>query len=153
MVVATGGTFDVIHKGHMALISKAIDVSNTVIIGLSSDEFACRNKKSLVNTYEQRYTNLKLFLSKFPSTSFQISKLENDFGPAVLQKDVNALIVSEETASKGDVLNKMRKDRGLQPVEIITVPMTLAEDGIIISTTRIKALEITKYGKVLSKRT
>ena len=32
--VAMGGTFDIIHKGHMALLSKAFSISSNVIIGL-----------------------------------------------------------------------------------------------------------------------
>ena len=38
-LVATGGTFDVIHVGHLALLSKAFEVGKKVIIGVSSDAF------------------------------------------------------------------------------------------------------------------
>ena len=43
-VVATGGTFDEIHDGHLALISKAFEVGKKVIIGVTSDEFAAKTK-------------------------------------------------------------------------------------------------------------
>jgi len=36
-IVATGGTFDEIHVGHLGLLSKAFEVGKKVIIGVSSD--------------------------------------------------------------------------------------------------------------------
>jgi pantetheine-phosphate adenylyltransferase len=46
-VVATGGTFDEIHTGHVMLLAKAFEVGNKVIIGISSDEFALKEVKKL----------------------------------------------------------------------------------------------------------
>jgi pantetheine-phosphate adenylyltransferase len=43
-LVATGGTFDEIHAGHLALLSKAFELGKTVIIGITSDEFAIKRK-------------------------------------------------------------------------------------------------------------
>ena len=41
-LVAMGGTFDVIHNGHMALLKKSFSISSKVIIGLSSDQLAIK---------------------------------------------------------------------------------------------------------------
>ena len=41
-----GGTFDIIHKGHLTLLSNAFDVADKVIIGLTSDEFAAKKRKN-----------------------------------------------------------------------------------------------------------
>ncbi len=150
-LVALGGTFDIIHKGHLTLLLNASVLSDKVIIGITSDEFAIRKGKILLNKYDARLQNLTSVISKeFPSTIFQISKLENDFGPAVLEKDVQALIVSDETSNQGRALNELRAKKDLAPVEIITVPMFLAQDGKRISTTRIKNLEIDADGNLLS---
>ncbi|MEX0862796.1 phosphopantetheine adenylyltransferase [Nitrosopumilus sp.] len=150
-LVAMGGTFDIIHKGHLTLLSNAFTISDKVIIGLTSDELAKKKGKNLVNKYTQRLENLTSVLTKnFLNTSFQISKLENDFGPAVLEKEVQALIVSDETSNQGNILNKLRSEKNLPHVQIITVPMSLAEDGTRISTTRIKNSEIDVDGNLLS---
>jgi pantetheine-phosphate adenylyltransferase len=87
---------------------------------------------------------------EFPNSSFQISKLDNDFGPAVLEKGVEALVVSDEKNNQGTVLNQLRAEKKLSPVKIITVPMFLAKDGKRISTTRIKNSEIDADGNLLS---
>ena len=150
-LVALGGTFDIIHRGHLTLLSNAFAISDKVIIGMTSDEFAAKKGKTLSNRYDQRLKNLMSIISKeFPNITFQISKLENDFGPAVLEQKVQALIVSDETSNQGNVLNELRAKKNLLPVEVITVPMFLAKDGTRISTTRIKNSEIDVDGNILS---
>ncbi len=150
-LIATGGTFDIIHRGHLTLLSAAFAISDKVIIGLTSDELAEKRGKLSINKYEKRLETLTAVISKeFPNSSFQISKLDNDFGPAVLEKGVEALIVSDETSSQGAVLNQLRAEKKMPPVKIITVPMFLAKDGTRISTTRIKNSEIDIEGNLLS---
>lgn len=150
-LVAMGGTFDVIHKGHLTLLSEAFSRSEKVIIGLTSDEMVIRKGKKLRNDYQKRLEQLvKTIEKKFSGKEFQISKLDNDFGPAVLEKDVQALVVSSETSNQGQVLNQLRKQKRLPPVEVIEVPMVLAEDGFRISTTRIKNQEIDIEGNLSS---
>ena len=148
-LVAMGGTFDVIHDGHMALLTKSFSISSKIIIGLSSDQLAAKRGKNLVNDYSKRLSSLKDVIEKrFPNTSYEISKLENDFGPAVIEGSVQALVVSEETSSKGTHLNELRVERNLSPVEIVVVPMVLAKDGKAISSTRIKNSEIDSSGNL-----
>jgi len=147
--VAMGGTFDIIHAGHIALLNKSFSISSNVIIGLSSDQLAVKRGKNLANDYSKRLSSLKDLIEKnFPNSSYEISKLENDFGPAVIEGSVRALIVSEETSSKGVKLNELRAERNLPPVEIVVVPMVLAKDGKAISSTRIKNSEIDSNGNL-----
>ena len=150
-LVAMGGTFDFIHKGHIKLLSEAFLISEKVIIGLSSDELAKKKGKTLQNNFGKRLEELvKIIENKFPGQSYEISKLDNDFGPAVLEKEVQALVVSDETSHQGDVLNQLRNEKSLPPAEIVIVPMVLAKDGERISTTRIKNQEIDSDGNLLS---
>ena len=48
-LIAMGGTFDIIHRGHLTLLTNAFEISDKVIIGLTSDEFV--QKKA--NPYSQ----------------------------------------------------------------------------------------------------
>ena len=149
-LIAMGGTFDIIHHGHITLLSTAFDISEKVIIGLTSDEFVQKKGKNPIHKYDERLKNLtSIIFKKFPNSYFEISQLNNDFGPAVFEKEVQALVVSDETKNQGNILNKLRTERNLSLVEIIVVPMTLAKDGKRISTTRIKNSEIDSDGNLL----
>ena len=148
-LVAMGGTFDIIHNGHMALLNKAFSISTKVIIGVTSDQLAAKKGKNPENDYSKRISLLKSTIEEnFPDSVYEISKLENEFGPAVLESSVKALIVSEETSDKGILLNELRAERNLPPVKIVVVPIVLAKDGKAISTTRIKNSEIDSYGNL-----
>jgi pantetheine-phosphate adenylyltransferase len=150
-LVAMGGTFDIIHKGHLTLLSNAFSISSKIIIGLTSDELAEKRGKKILNNYEKRLTTLtNTIKTNFPNHAFEISKLDNDFGPAVLEENVQALVVSDETGNQGEILNQLRAEKNLSPVKIVIVPMVLAQDGNRISTTRIKNSEIDVQGNLSS---
>lgn len=152
-IVATGGTFDEIHVGHIALLAKAFEVGKKVIIGVSSDKFAADRGKNLNHSFEARVANLKNMIKKeFGDVRYEIAKLDGEFGPAVTTDDVEALVTSTETKSKGNLLNEMRTKIGVKPAKIITVELVKAEDGSRISSTRIRTGEIDRQGRLLLKR-
>lgn len=153
-VVATGGTFDEIHAGHTALLAKAFEAGDRVIIGVTSDEFAASHKgKKLNHNFDQRVANLKRAIAdEFGDVKYQIARLDSEFGPAVTAGDVGALVASAETQAKGPKLNEIRRKNGLPPAEVIAVEMVKAEDGLPISSTRIRAGEIDRNGRLLRAR-
>ena len=58
-----GGTFDILHKGHRALLTKASEIGNIVLIGLTTDERASQGRKDTeINTYGERKESLEKLL-------------------------------------------------------------------------------------------
>ena len=146
-----GGTFDQLHLGHLDLLKKSFEIGSYVIVGLTSDNFAKSVlKKNLRNTFEIRFANLQSFIrNEIRSTSFEITKLEGEFGPLMFSEFTDCLVVSSETSIKGERINKIRSEKGLLPIDIVIVKMRLAEDGIPISSTRIRAEEIDSEGRII----
>lgn len=143
--IAVGGSFNILHRGHRALLDRAFDAGEYVLIGLTSNEMV--EKKIL--PYEKRKEALQNFLGG--RGRYSIVKLKDPLGDAVRDREIGAIIVSKETVPGAHEINEARKKRGLRPLEIISIPMVLAEDGEPISSTRIKSGKIDREGRVLPK--
>jgi cytidyltransferase-like protein len=151
-VVATGGTFDHMHKGHKALLSKSFEAGKKVVIGVTSDEFAAKHGKSPDLSYDERVAALRSHLRHaHPGAEYVISKLDDYFGPGIASEEVEAIVVSEETASRVPIANELRERRGFPPLKVILVDYVLAEDGKPVSSTRIRNGEIDEDGRVRRK--
>ena len=149
--VAVGGTFDLFHSGHVALLMKAFEIGNHVIIGLSSDIFVKKFQKPHdVEPYTPRLEELKNFLRKngFLERS-DIVPLTDACGVILSDKRIEALVVSEETEPRGRAINTKRENLGLPPLVIVSVKMVLSEDHYPISSTRIWFEEIDREGNLL----
>ena len=149
--VAVGGTFDKLHRGHKALLSKAFEIGEKVVIGLSSDEFASKmGKPHVTASYAERLKELETFLDKNGlAERAEIVPLKDPYGLTISGKGLDALVVSKETESITDKINKIRVEAGLPPLKIITISMVPAENCNPISTTRIRSGEIDRNGHLL----
>lgn len=145
-----GGTFDILHSGHKALLQRALEVGDIVLIGLTTDVRASKNRnKTQINPYNIRLVNLQNLLKSMKSLDkFRIVPLENDWGPSVIDEDFEAIIVSDETKSTAQKINKIRLADGKTELEIVVVPMIRAQDGNRISSSRIRNKEINSEGKI-----
>lgn len=149
--VAVGGTFDKFHKGHRALLVKAFEVGEQVLIGLSSGEFAKKlNKPHLTAPYKQRLEELKAFLHEHEFLNrTRIITLDDVYGVTLSKGCVEALVVSKETESTAVKINEERKRHGLSALHIVVVDMIPSENHVPISTTRIHRGEIDREGHIL----
>ena len=149
--VAVGGTFDELHSGHKALISKAFEIGEKVVIGLSSDEFVSKmGKPHETAPYSERHKELAAYLKELGwAGSAEIVPLNDPFGLTISGKGLEALVVSKETEKTAKKINERRQNAGLAPLEIVTVNMVPAENSAPISTTRIRSGEIDRNGHML----
>ena len=143
-----GGTFDPFHIGHEALIQKAVDVGQEVLIGLTTDKRAKQGRQNYrISSYVDRKSVLDSWLqSQALHDRVEIVPLEDNWGPAALGETFDAIIVSKETENMANELNQARKESGIMPLKVIVVPMVAAYDGDRISSSRIRSGEIDYRG-------
>jgi pantetheine-phosphate adenylyltransferase len=149
--VALGGTFEVIHKGHRALLAKAFSFGGSVLVGLTSDHLANMSRSRRVSPYRTREWTLRSYIDRtYPARDYDVQMINDRFGPAVDIEDLQVLVVSENTYPTGVKINEVREGRGLPPLELVTIPQVLADDGRPISSTRVLAGECDADGHVSS---
>ena len=146
-----GGTFDPLHDGHKALLSRSFELAGRdgrVVIGLTTDTFASR-KTHPIRPFDERRQDLEGFIKgkKF-AASWIVEPLNDRFGSAT-DADFDAIIVSEETLPVAVEINTLRKEHGKKKVDIHQISCVLAEDGRWISSTRIYRGEIDVHGRIL----
>lgn len=149
--VAVGGTFDKLHKGHQALLMKAFEVGERVLIGLSSDEFARELRKPhKVASYTKRLSDLERLLTKRKlSDRAEMVILHDPYGVTLSKGCVEAIVVSKETEPTAREINQKRDAKGLSPLNVVVIDMVSAENHAPISTTRIREGRIDREGHVL----
>ncbi len=149
--VAVGGTFDLFHKGHRALLRKAFKVGNRVLIGLCSDDFVKKMRKPHgIASYAERLEELeKLLKKKGVLERAEILPLDDEYGLTLSDTRIDAIVVSAETEPRAHKINEKRKSLGMASLTIVAVKMVLSEDLYPISSTRIWFEEIDREGNLL----
>lgn len=133
-----GGTFDRFHMGHNLLLSAALRNSNTVEVHVTVDSIASQ-KSPFVESYENRVENVLNWASKNKGKNIKVFPLNDSYGPAPKHSTADSIVATEETRSSCELINDMRRDNGLQPLEIITVPHIIDFHGEILSSSRIRS--------------
>lgn len=137
---AVAGTFDVLHDGHRALIRRAFEISDDVVVGITSDRMASKGRDEYV-PMEIRRRELEAFLNTLGR--YTLFELDDIYGPDEIMDDVQVLVVSEETLPNGNLLNERRVSRGLEPMELSVVPLVRSGDSKISSSAILRG----EYGR------
>jgi pantetheine-phosphate adenylyltransferase len=144
--------------GHKILLSVAGYIAREcLVIGLTGPELL-RNKKyaEALESYSQREQNVESFVNYvYPSLPLRIEMINDIYGPTATIEEIDALVVSQETASGALEVNKKRKELGwheLKVYEIKLIPDESIGDKVSSTELRRRALQSKKPGVLLSNR-
>jgi len=147
MRVCIGGTFDTLHKGHKLLIDKALQTAGkqgSVFIGVTTENMS--KIKGDIKSFKRRRKNIEKYLiSKGYINRTIIKEIFDKYGPSI-EGNFDAIVVSPETKSTAEEINKKRRQKGKKLLEIVQISFVLANDDIPISSSRIRKREIDENG-------
>ncbi len=137
--VGLGGTFDVLHTGHVRLIAEALRRGEHVVVGVTSDEFAWRSKPYPVRRFEERVRKVvSLLRSLVRGEVFEIVKINDRCGTAVTDPEMEAIVVSVETLGPAFDINEVRVQRNMSPLHILVIPVLRDAFGEKYSSRRLR---------------
>jgi len=152
--VVVGGTFDYLHDGHVAILTKAFELGERVVVGICSDEMQLLLEKDSagIQLLDMRKRALEeLLRSRGWLERAEVVVISDAFGPTPKDRKLEAIVVSPETRERAEELNRLRTSKGLKTLEIVEIPFVLAEDGKPISSIRVRYGEIDVHGKLLKQ--
>jgi pantetheine-phosphate adenylyltransferase len=108
--------------------------------------------KSPDQPYATRVETLEeLLASRYPGRRYIIVQLDDYFGPGIASPEVEAIVVTKETAQRVPLANTLRERKGYPPLEVVTIGYVMAEDKKPISSTRIRRGEIDPQGRLKAR--
>ena len=140
-----GGTFDVFHAGHLALVERGLVECEVLEIWLTSDALA-QLKDSRTCSWNERTSDLLDSIGKAAAQRVSLHTLEDEDGPAPIHEVATAILCTPETRAGCARINSMRAANDLPDLAVIEVEHVLAADGEPISSSRIRAGEIDREG-------
>jgi len=123
-VVALGGTFDHLHAGHKILLSMAAWIADEkLIVGVTDDALLTKkDNRDVLESLPERIRNVRLFLEIVkPGLVCDIVPIHDVYGPTATDTNIQALVVSKETASGGKAVDKCREEKGLPPLKTFVI--------------------------------
>lgn len=135
--VSVGGTFDRLHAGHRLLLAAAartVAPGGTLYVGVTSSELLANKKHShLVEPYGNRAESARAFLRQClpPERSVDVRVGPLDASPplAATIRDMNGLVISQETISGAEALNDVRSTAGFDPLAFVVVDLVGADSS------------------------
>ncbi|KAK7199811.1 Cytidylyltransferase [Novymonas esmeraldas] len=140
--VAVGGTFDHFHSGHKVLLSTAaLHAMQKLRVGVTDASLLTKKKfAESLQPMDLRMQHVAQFLRKVrPDLDLEVAPISEMSGGTKDIAEVEALVVSPETASALGVINDMRAaNGGMAPMVGIAIPQVQSSSGESISSTALR---------------
>lgn len=141
--VVCGGTFDHFHLGHKKLLETCLSIGERVTVGITNGAFSRHKAYSFsLQSYIVRAKNVSQF-----NPTLSLYKLQDIYGPTLTDTTIDAICVTKDTLFGAKMINKKRKELGMRPLSVITVPFVYDENNKILSSENIRKGIVNREGK------
>ncbi len=150
-LVVCGGTFDHFHKGHKAFLRFGFNLSENALIGITSDRFVAKHKdSSSIAPYSERQKAVTAFLQEEDFLHrAEILPIDTIFIPKQWERLlIEAIVITDDSVEGASAINEDRKKRGLATLPIELFRLTVGQDGLSISASRIREGRINREGEL-----
>lgn len=135
--VIVGGSWDRFHAGHRSILLETVARGRHVDIGVTSDRFMQEKDVDDYSGFQQRSKAVQRFVKRLGvQDRTRILRIDGFRGNAV--QDGDALVVTEETRSRGEEINRERTRSGNDPLDLLTISRVQCTDGRPLSASRIR---------------
>lgn len=124
--VCLGGTFDGIHAGHKLLFGEATRLcSERLVVGVTdSNMIKSKTLWELISPTEDRVRKVKEYLTELnPKLTYNVVPINDIYGPTIVEKDLECIVVSKETVKGADKINEARMKKGWPELKIHVVDL------------------------------
>ena len=148
--VVAAGSWDHFHQGHQIFLQAAVGAGERITVGVTSEAMIAKKPFAVsMESFERRRQNVVDYMSEQGwDTKIKLERLDDIYGPAILDNSIEALLVTLKTKMGGELVNKALMARGMPILQLIEVPLAMAHDGKEISSQRIREGKINREGLV-----
>lgn len=142
-LVGLGGTFDHLHDGHKYLLRTAAKLGDHLAIALATEALlGSKQHKHALEPYDLREQCLRSYLEGemgFDRKNYIIMPLNDPFGSAITDPNLEAHVSSAETCEMALKINEIRVQNGLDPMILVVIPIVCDAKGNKLSSTDIRS--------------
>ncbi|MBI4226031.1 pantetheine-phosphate adenylyltransferase, partial [Candidatus Roizmanbacteria bacterium] len=142
------GTFDYLHIGHKRLLDRAFELAEKVSIGITTEKlYKSKPLANLIQTWQVRRRAVTEYLRERNWLKrARFFRLDDIYGPAIVDRTMDSILVTKLTKPNTELINKIRKKKGLPLLRIIVAPLVRGDDEEIVTSERIRMGEIDREG-------